>query len=121
MGEDVNARDSAGYAPLHWAAATNHPPLLTTLLEAGANVNAQSNIGATPLHVAAIVGAANTESTDVVTPLLLAAGTDPIARDAKGRTPLDYAQVIESAVLTPEVRRLFLDMHVLQSRADPTP
>ena len=121
MGVDVNARDSAGYAPLHWAAATNHPPLLTTLLEAGADVNAQSNIGATPLHVAAVVGAANTESTDVVTPLLLAAGADPNVRDAEGRTPLDYAQVIESAVLTPELRRLFLDMHLLPLRRDPAP
>lgn len=121
MGEDVNARDSAGYAPLHWAAATNHPPLLTTLLEAGADVNVQDNIGATPLHVAAFVGAANTESTDVVTPLLLDAGADPNARDAEGRTPLDYAQIIESSVLPLELRPLFLAMDLLRSRGDPGP
>ena len=122
MGEDVNARDSAGYAPLHWAAATNDPSLLTALLEAGADVNAQSNIGATPLHVAAIMRAASTERTDVVT-VLLEAGADPNARDSDGRTPMDYAQVIGSSVGSEgrDVWQMFRVMHTLQSRANPTP
>ncbi len=120
MGEDVNARDSAGYAPLHWAAATNDPPLLTTLLEAGADVNVQSNIGSTPLHVAAIMGAHSTERTDVVT-VLLDAGADPNAHDSQGRTPPDYAQVISLVAEGPDVWQMLRVMHMLQSRGNPPP
>lgn len=85
LGEDVNTRDSDGNAPLHWAAATDRPTAVTTLLDAGADPNVQNNIGATPLHV----GSTN-QRADIVT-LLLDAGAELNAGEGAWGTPLLHA------------------------------
>lgn len=51
-------RDSAGYAPLHYAARGGHEACVRILLAAGADPGARTRAGAaTPLHRAAWVGA----------------------------------------------------------------
>jgi ankyrin repeat protein len=56
------------------------------LIDKGANVNAAANDGTTPLMLAA-----QNAKLDVVE-LLLKAGANPKAKDAAGRTALDYAR-----------------------------
>lgn len=85
VGEDVNTRDGDGNAPLHWAAATDLPAKVQTLLEAGADIHAENNLGATPLHVAA------TNQTAGIVTLLLDAGTRLNAGAGAWGTPLLHA------------------------------
>ena len=100
-GADINARDSWGQMPLHYAACHGVPlaarPLtprfdvsdatqaLELLLGAGANVSARINVlGMTPLHCAAEGGCAY-----AIEPLIRA-GALVNERDARNMTPLDY-------------------------------
>ncbi|MYI06752.1 MAG: hypothetical protein F4059_05405, partial [Gemmatimonadetes bacterium] len=85
LGEDVDTRDSDGNAPLHWAAATDRPTAVTTLLDAGADPNVRNNTGATPLHVAA-----TNQGPDIVS-LLLDAGAELNAGEGTWGTPLLHA------------------------------
>jgi len=50
-GANVNARDSRGLIPLHFALATEYPSpeIVRTLVQAGADVNARGTTGETPL------------------------------------------------------------------------
>ena len=81
----VNARDSVGATPLHWAAAEGHPEVVTLLLASGADVNAQATNGVTPLKSAAHRGQVDTAT------LLLAHGADVDLTDKEGQTSLHNA------------------------------
>jgi ankyrin repeat protein len=71
-GVDVNARDEAGFTPLHDAALAGNTAAVRTLLDHGANVNIRDkDSGATALYMAATMG-----REDVVN-LLLERGADP--------------------------------------------
>ncbi|MDE0528681.1 MAG: ankyrin repeat domain-containing protein [Truepera sp.] len=86
-GARVNARNSWGTTPLHWAAGySGDPAIITTLLAAGAEVNAQDRDGDTPLHFAA-----RFSDDPAVLRALLAAGAEVNARDEDGYTPLHLA------------------------------
>ena len=52
----VRARDEVGRTPLHWAARGTSLPILTLVVEKGAEVNAVDNGGIAPLHSLASQG-----------------------------------------------------------------
>ena len=99
-GADPNARNGAGFTPLHYAAHTSlsrnndKPAIVGALLAAGADPNARNEGGITPLHWAARSSAgrpaARSENLAVIE-TLLAAGADPEARDGHGSIPLHWA------------------------------
>ena len=117
---DPAARDRNGWTPLHEAVRDSQPDVVRALLAAGADVNARIDYGSTALLLAVeatwldtvvirtlLDARADTElaNRSGLTPLLsaalrkrseaftmlLAAGADPCARDAQGRTIVDLA------------------------------
>lgn len=82
-GADVNAANRFGVTPLMYAVLAG-PGQVNILLAAGAKANAADDNGRTPLMLAAYDG-----KLDVVK-LLVQAGADVNARDAKGQSALDY-------------------------------
>jgi ankyrin repeat protein len=115
---DANAKNNAGYTPLHFAALGGRPEMVQVLLAHNADVNAKDNEGWTPLQYAAGQGLReivevllahnadiNAKNKDGWTPLhhvvgsgkkemvevLLAHKADIEAKDNDGRTPLHFA------------------------------
>lgn len=83
---DVNAKNTLGVTPLHWAAQSrwgNPKEMVKLLLSNGADVNAKDDSGKTPLYE---VG------TQEVAEILLAHRANVNARDNSGSTPLHEAQ-----------------------------
>ena len=85
-GEDVNARNVHGRAPLHVAADNGRADAVALLLEHGADVDLRStgngSAGWTPLHMAAYTACPRCIA------LLLAAGADVNAKSINSTTPL---------------------------------
>ena len=84
-GANLDATDSLGYTPLHYAASSKSVGMLSLLVQARVNVDAQNNSGFTALHLAA-----RRSVVDCVE-VLLAAGASVNARSNSGRTPFDLA------------------------------
>jgi ankyrin repeat protein len=55
-GADINARNEAGWTPLHFAAAEGHNDIIDLLLNKGARIDAQDKDGITPLIKAIVMG-----------------------------------------------------------------
>jgi uncharacterized protein len=83
LGADVN---KTGWTPLHYAATRGHLDLMNLLLEKNAYIDAASPNGTTPLMMAAFYG------TPSAVKLLLEAGADPLLRNQKDLTAIDFAQ-----------------------------
>ncbi len=83
MGTSVNQADPAyGLSPLCWASLSGNDPVVSLLLERGADLRGRDSSGDTPLHEAALFCHPNTVR------LLLEHGADPSVRDKAGSTPL---------------------------------
>jgi len=82
---DIDAKESNGRTPLHFAAAFGLNDVLEVLLKNKANVNAKDDSGFTPLHLAAYVGQLDAAS------LLLKGGAEVNAKNEAGETPLHLA------------------------------
>jgi ankyrin repeat protein len=81
-GADVN---KTGWTPLHYASTTGQVAVIELLLENYAYIDAESPNGSTPLMMAAHYG--SPESVQQ----LLAAGADPLLKNEKGLTAIDFA------------------------------
>jgi ankyrin repeat protein len=81
-GADIEAKDSLGMTPLHWAFIMGkNNDIIEVLIAKGANINARLNNGKTLLH--------DTRLDDAK--LLIAMGADVNATDRDGKTPLHVA------------------------------
>ncbi|XP_029035849.1 acyl-CoA-binding domain-containing protein 6 [Osmia lignaria lignaria] len=80
----VNAMDTEGLLPIHWAADRGYVRIIEQLVKKGADVNCQDEDGQSPLHYAASCG-----HIDVVK-YLLSVGAQPM-KDNSGMTPKDIA------------------------------
>ena len=81
-GVDVNAAQSDGATPLHWAAHWNDPETARLLLASGAHVDALNELGVAPLSLAALNASLEMTTT------LLRAGADPNRSLPGGETVL---------------------------------
>ena len=99
QGAAVNASETDGTSPLHWAVESDDPEMIRLLLNAGADAKRANRYGMTPLHLAAVNGNA------AVMRDLLAAGANPNAVLPEGETVLMSAARTGSA----EAVRLLLD------------
>ena len=89
----MNAKNDAGFTPLHHAAVFGRKEIAELLIAEGADVNAKEDeYGITPLHEAAFVGYKE------IAELLIAKGGDVNAKDVDGGTPLDAAQSVNEDV-----------------------
>mgnify|MGYP001410487451 CR=1 FL=1 len=85
-GANLEASDSEGYRPLHFAARSKSVELVSLLVQARVNVDATGNGGITALHLAGRRGAADCVE------VLLAAGASLDARlSPSGMRPFDIA------------------------------
>ena len=117
-GDDIDAADSSGWTALMYAAASSNSEPVQLLLKAGAMPNHKSFAGDTPLMASAVAGQfdedlwrsgaeINAKNADGVSALMILAakgeadevkaaidaGADAFARDAKGRSPLQYLRL----------------------------
>ena len=95
----MNARNSTGRTPLHWAAANGNSATVAALLEAGADVDAADSRGDTPVMRATWAPFPRREDATELVLQLLAAGADPNTRGQSGRTPLYMAADFKNAAL----------------------
>jgi ankyrin repeat protein len=99
-GADVNAPSREGETPLMLAVRGNHPELVKTLIEKGADVDAAATVsGSTALILAVDRGLVGT------TELLLKAGSNASYRDKQGRDAISAAESIGNPELTTLLRR----------------
>ena len=86
QGADVEAKDSgAGASALHYAVMKGEMPLVSLLLQRGADVNSRTKSGTTPLHTAVLY-----KQTEIAE-YLIEKGADVNAKSASGATPLGLA------------------------------
>ena len=86
---NINAVNSAGFTPLHWASygRLKDGSIPRLLLKHGADVNARDDRDSTPLHEASESGALE------VALVLVEYGADVEAKNRHGRTALEVASV----------------------------
>jgi ankyrin repeat protein len=101
LGGDFNCTDSFGYTPLHWAAIKGRSEMASFLIDKGVRVEAKClNYEFTALHCAI------NENQIPVFNVLILKGSNFMARDKDGNTPLHFASMIGNVSI---VRKL-LDM-----------
>ncbi len=83
---DINAKDNAGYTPLHECCVHGRLSVARYLLEHGADVNASASDGTRPIH-----DAVDNNWLELVR-MLLAYGADPLIATYSGRTTIKLAR-----------------------------
>ena len=98
-GADIEANEInwTGGKPLHWA-SEHAPKCVDLLLKRGAEVNSRNEMPGTKFFkmTPLIMNATQKDDCAEVTELLLAAGADVHAKDAAGKTALDWAKEIKA-------------------------
>lgn len=82
---DINSKDQEGWTALMWAAARNHPQIITLLLECNADINALDYEGMTALMWASFKGCVENAK------ILLDHGADLSIKDDEGKSALQWA------------------------------
>lgn len=95
--EEIEARDSFGSSPLHYAARFHAPSAAESLILHGANIEARNKEAATPLHLAAFSGA------ESVVDILIKHGADINVRNELAETPLDLAMKAKNREVTSQL------------------
>jgi len=107
-GAEVEADEINCYGgkPLHWA-SEHAPAAVRVLLDRGADVNSRNRKADSEFHgmTPLIMNATQKDDCSAVTQLLIAAGADIAAVDAKGRTALDHAREHGLAKIQEVLRR----------------
>ncbi|PWA85036.1 Acyl-CoA-binding protein, ACBP [Artemisia annua] len=86
-GISVDAKDSEGRTPLHWAVDRGHIDVAELLLNRNADVNLQDNDGQTPLHYAAVC------EREAIGELLVKKNAETNIKDNDGKYPCDLSDV----------------------------
>ncbi|XP_022241216.1 uncharacterized protein LOC111085694 isoform X2 [Limulus polyphemus] len=97
---DINARDNAGYTPLHESCSQGNLEIVSALVQYGSDVNASAAGGIRPLH-----DAVENDHVEIVR-MLLSYGADPTIATYSGHTPLKLAR---SSVMVEFLRGFFAD------------
>ena len=95
-GADVDLADRAGFTPLHFAAQVGHAAMADKLIAAGASIDVRNQSGNAPLWVALMN--VRDEDGEIVS-LLLAAGSDPDAKNNYGMSPRAIAEIVANCDL----------------------
>ena len=99
-GADVNASDSGGWRPLHFAATSrSNATVVGVLISAGAEVDVQDNYGNTPLWRAVF----EYRGDGATILALLEAGARPNVMNTSGVSPRELAHTIDNT----DVAKLF--------------
>ncbi|KAG2263055.1 hypothetical protein Bca52824_070134 [Brassica carinata] len=85
-GISVNARDSEGCTPLHWATERGHLDIVKLLVDKNADVNAKDNKGQAPLHYAVVC------DREAIAEFLVKHQANTASRDDDGNSPLDLCE-----------------------------
>uniref|UniRef100_A0A1J3JWF1 Acyl-CoA-binding domain-containing protein 2 n=1 Tax=Noccaea caerulescens TaxID=107243 RepID=A0A1J3JWF1_NOCCA len=85
-GIPVNARDSEGRTPLHWAIDRGHLDIAKALVDKNADVNAKDNEGQTPLHYAVVC------DREAIAEFLVKQKANTESKDEDGKSPLDLCE-----------------------------
>ncbi|KFK26965.1 hypothetical protein AALP_AA8G316300 [Arabis alpina] len=85
-GIPVNARDSEGRTPLHWAIDRGHLNVAKALVDKNADVNAKDNEGQTSLHYAVVC------EREELAKFLVKQKADTTIKDEDGNSPLDICE-----------------------------
>lgn len=113
-GSPIEARGNVSWTALHLACVSCSPRAVAALVAAGADVNAAARNGDTPLHLAPVIvmGKEHPElrrkslrAARQMLQTLLAAGADPLARNAKGQSAADAARAIGAPTLAALLER----------------
>ncbi|CAH2070103.1 unnamed protein product [Thlaspi arvense] len=85
-GIPVNARDSEGRTPLHWAIDRGHLNVAKALVDKNADVNAKDNEGQTSLHYAVVC------EREALAEFLVKQKASTTIKDEDGNSPLDLCE-----------------------------